>query len=195
MATVETKRLTADEFFAWLQSVEKGDKTFELERGEIVEMPSPGELHGVVCFLIVHLLGKYLFQRGRGYLCTNDTGLLVTQDPDTVRGPDVMLFDENRKLDDLSPKFATRIPKLIVEVMSPNDQPTKTNKRISQYLHRGVALVWLVDPVVRSVTVFRGDRTHTVHDDTEELTGQDVLPDLQLRVADLFALPGQSQGQ
>ena len=58
---------------------EKGDKTFELERGEIVEMPSPGELHGVVCFLIVHLLGKYLFQRLRGYLCTNDTGLLVAR--------------------------------------------------------------------------------------------------------------------
>jgi Uma2 family endonuclease len=191
MATVATNRLTADEFFAWLLTVEKGNKTFELERGEIVEMPSPGELHGVVCFLIVHLLGKYLFQRGRGYLCTNDTGLLVARDPDTVRGPDIMLFDEIRKLDELSSKFATLIPKLIIEVLSPTDQQTKTNKRISQYLAFGVALVWLVDPVVRSVTVYRADRSHTVHDDTEELTGQDVLPDLQLRVTDLFALPGK----
>ena len=102
-----------------------------------------------------------------------------------------MLFDEIRKLDELSSKFATLIPKLVIEVLSPTDQQTKTNKRISQYLALGVALVWLVDPVVRSVTVFRADRSHTVHDDTEELTGQDVLPDLQLRVADLFALPGK----
>jgi hypothetical protein len=91
MATVATK-MTADEFVAWLEGLDNGDKVYELERGEVVEMPSPGELHGVICFLIVRLLGNDVFQRGKGYLCSNDTGLLVEHDPDTVRGPDIMLF-------------------------------------------------------------------------------------------------------
>jgi Uma2 family endonuclease len=177
MATVQSKRMTADEFFAWLQTVERGDKTFELERGEIVEMPSPGELHGVICFLIIRLLGNFVFQRAKGYICTNDTGLLVETDPDTVRGPDIMLFDEIRKLDELSRKFAVGLPKLVVEVMS--------------HLARGVALVWLVDPEVRSVTVFRPGASHTVLDEAEELTGNGALPDLRLRVAELFTVPGQ----
>jgi Uma2 family endonuclease len=192
MATVETKRMTADEFFVWLQQVEKGERIFELERGEIVEMPSPGELHGMLCALLAHLLWRFVFQRGRGYVCSNDTGLLVESDPDTVRGPDLMLFDEQRKLEELSRKFAVGIPKLVVEVMSPSDQQTKTNRRISQYLARGVPLVWLVDPEVRSVTVYRQGASHTVLDETEELTGDGALPDLRLKVAELFTVPGQA---
>jgi Uma2 family endonuclease len=189
MATVETRKMTADEFVAWLDTVDNGDKVFELERGEIVEMPSPGELHGVVCGLVAYLLWRYIFQRGKGYLCTNDTGLLVEREPDTLRGPDIMLFDESRRLDQMSRKYTAHIPKLVVEVRSPNDQPTKMTRRVGQYLQRGVGLVWLVDPEVRSVTVCRADRFPRVLDEAEELTGEELLPDLRLRVAELFAVP------
>jgi Uma2 family endonuclease len=192
MATVEAKKMTADEFVDWLDTVDNGDKVFELERGEVLEMPSPGELHGVVCGLITYLLWKYIFQRGKGYLCSNDTGLLVEQDPDTLRGSDIMLFDESRRLDQMSRKYTAHVPKLVVEVRSPHDQPTKMTHRVGQYLQRGVALVWLVDPEVRSVTVCRNDRFPKVLDETLELTGEEVLLDLRLRVADLFALPGET---
>jgi Uma2 family endonuclease len=154
-----------------------------------VEVPPPGELQGVVGSLLTYLLSRYVFGRGRGYVCSNDTGLLVGRDPDTVRGPDVMLFDEVGRFDDLSRKFAERVPRLIVEVLSPHDQVTRVNRRISQYLRRGVPLIWLVDPEVHSVTVYRGGGFHSVLDETEELTGEEALPDLRLRVAELFTLP------
>src|SRR5882762_6367317 len=82
MATVETKRMSAEEFFEWSHLPENTDRQWELENGEVIEMPSPGELHGVICFLIIRLLGNYVFQRAKEYLCTNDTGLLVETDPD-----------------------------------------------------------------------------------------------------------------
>jgi len=191
MATVETDLMTAEEFFDWANRPENEDKLFELEYGEIVEMPPPSELHGVVCSLIAHLLWTFIFRRGQGYLCSNDSGLLIARGPDTVRGPDLMLFDESRPLDALSRKFTERIPKLVIEVLSPSDQMTKVNLRISQFLKRGVPLAWLVDPEVRSVTVYRPGKEHTVVDETEELTGEDALPDLRVRVADLFAMPEQ----
>lgn len=122
-------------------------------------------------------------------MCSNDTGLIVEEGPDTVRGPDVMLFDDLVELDQLNPKYTRRIPKLVVEVRSPNDQPTKMLTRAGQYLKRGVPMVWLVDPEVRSVTVCRLDRFPTVLDETDEITGEDVLPDLKYAVAKFFILP------
>ena len=191
MTTVADTLMKAEEFWEWIHRSENEGRQFELEDGEVVEMPSPGELHGAICFLIIRLLGNYLFQRGKGYLCTNDTGLLVKRDPDNIRGPDVMLFEELRSLENLSRKFTERIPKLVVEVLSPSDQLSKVNRRIIQYLKRGVHLVWLVDPEVRTVTVYRPGKELYLLDDTEEVTGEDVLPDLRYRVADLFTLPGQ----
>ncbi|HTU92247.1 MAG TPA: Uma2 family endonuclease [Gemmataceae bacterium] len=191
MATVETKRLTAEEFWEWVNRPENLDKLFELDRGEVVEVTRPAEFHGVLCAWIAHLLWRYVLQRRRGCVCSNDTGLLVARDPDTLRGPDVMFIDEPLGLDQLSRKFTQRIPKLLIEVMSPNDRLTQLNRRIGQYLERGVGLVWLVDAEVRGVTVYRRDRYPLVLDDTEELTGEDVLPDLRLAVSELFTLPAE----
>lgn len=186
MATVETKRLTAEEFWQWLERPENLDKLFELDRGEIVEMPSPGESHGMLCGWIAHLLWNYVVRRGAGGVTSNDTGLLVEQGPDTVRGPDLMLFAESRPLEQLNRKFATRIPELVVEVVSPHDKLNQINRRISQYLRRGVSLVWLVDPETRTVAAYRAGQIHQVLDETEELSGEDVLPDFRLAVSELF---------
>jgi Uma2 family endonuclease len=194
MATVGTELLTAEEFFDWATRPENQDKLYELEEGRVVEVPPPGELHGTLCGLIAHLLWNYVFQQGKGYVCSNDTGLLVRRGPDTLRGPDVMLFDESRQLDDLSRRFTDRVPKLVVEVLSPNDPQGKVNRRIGQYLKRGVPLVWLVDPEVRIVTVYRPGKEFFTVEETDELTGEEVLPGLRMRVGDLFTLPGQPKG-
>jgi Uma2 family endonuclease len=191
MTTVGTRLMTADEFWEWADRPENEGRRLELESGKVIEMPSPGELHGLLCGWITHLLWAYLLRRGAGGVCSNDTGLLVAQGPDTVRGPDVMLFLESRPLEQLSPRFSTRVPQLVVEVLSPTDQTNKVNRRVSQYLRRGVPLVWLVDPETRTVAVYRPAQIHQVLDETEELTGDEVLPDLRYRVAELFTLPGQ----
>jgi Uma2 family endonuclease len=190
MATVTTKPMTAEEFYDWANRPENRDRFWELEHGEVVEMPTPGEVHGILCGFIAHLLWAFVIRRGRGAVSANDTGLLVEENPDTVRGPDLMLFDESLPLDQLSRKFTRRIPRLIVEVRSPSDQPTMMIKRAGDYLRRGASLVWIVDFEVRSVTVCRADRFPMVLDETEEVSGEEVLPDLRFRVAELFALPG-----
>jgi len=192
MASVASKPMTAEEFWEWAQRPENEGRFLELDRGEVVEMPPPGELHGVVCAMVTYLLTAYVMKRGKGYVCSNDAGLLVGRKPDTLRGPDAMLFDESRRMEDLSPKFSEGVPRLVVEVLSPHDRLSKVNLRVSQYIKLGVALVWLVDPEARAVTVYQADKTHQVLDGTDELTGGDVLPDFRCKVADLFAMPGQA---
>ncbi len=192
MTTVQTKLLTAEEFYEWASRPENQDVLYELDQGVPVPMPSPSELHGVVCALIAHLLWRFIFQRGKGYVCSNDSGLLVSRGPDTVRGPDLMLFDEPRELEELSRKFATGIPRLVVEVLSPSDHMGRVNRRISQYLQRGIPLVWVVDPEVRSVSVYRPGKDLYTVEESEELTGNEVLPEFRCKVAEIFALPGKS---
>src|SRR5687767_12459684 len=109
MATVTATRMTAEEFFDWAGRPENVGRRYELQDGEVVEMPSPGELHGIVCWLVARLLGNYLFARGAGSICTNDTGLIVRRGPDTVRGPDVMLFLEDRALNQMSRGHSERV--------------------------------------------------------------------------------------
>jgi Uma2 family endonuclease len=186
--------MTAEEFYRWASRPENQDKLYELDEGKVVEVPPAGESHGVLCAFIAHLLWEYVIRRGKGSVCSNDTGLLIKRRPGTVRGPDVMLFDESRPLNQLSRKFADRVPRLVVEVLSPSDQIAKVNRRISQFLKRGVPLVWLVDPDTRTVTVYRPGKEFRVVPEAEELTGEDVLPRLRYRVAELFALPGQQPG-
>jgi Uma2 family endonuclease len=183
--------MTAEEFCEWASRPENDGKRLELERGKVIEMPSPGRLHGTICFLVTRILGNYLFARGTGSLCSNDTGLLVERAPDSLRGPDVMLFMESRPLDQISRSFAEEVPQLVVEVRSPSDRNKAVARRIEQYLRRGVPLVWLVEPDDRIVTVYRPNEIHRVLDDADELTGDGVLPDFRCRVADLFTLPGQ----
>src|SRR5438128_8124659 len=101
-----------------------------------------------------------------------------------------MLFDESRPLKKMSRKFVDRIPKLIVEVLSPRDKLTQVNQRISQYLKRGVPLVWLVDPELRLVTVYRPGKDLVPLEETDELQSDDVLPGFRGRVAEFFTLPG-----
>src|SRR5205085_8304163 len=166
------------------------DRHFELERGGVVEMSRPGETHCYVCANLSRILGNYAFQRRQGYVCSNDMGIIWERRPDTVKGPDVVYYDEVRRFEELEVKYPNRPPRLAVEVRSPNDRWTKVQRRISQFLKWGTAVVWLVDPEERAVTVFRPNQLPQVFDEDEELTGGDELPEFRCRVAEFFALPG-----
>jgi Uma2 family endonuclease len=186
----ETQLLTAEEFYDFCHRPENRARQFELERGEIVEMSRPGERHCAVCGNVTYLLGSYVRQRKQGYVCPNDMGLILARGPDTVRGPDVVVYLETRHFDDLEIKYPERLPALVVEVLSPNDKWVRMTRRINTILQRGVQLVWVLDPESRTVTVHQSDRQSMVFDDTEELTGLDVLPDFRCRVAEFFSMPG-----
>ena len=191
MSAVATAVMTAEEFFEWADRPENSDTNYELEDGRIVPMPSPGELHGTICWLVIHLLSSYVFRRGGGQICTNDTGLIVRRGPDTVRGPEVVLFLERRAFGQLNRRHIDRVPTLVVEVLSPTDRFSQTLRRVDQYLERGVPLVWVIDPDEFAVHVFRPNELRKRLDDGDDLTGNGVLPDFACKVADLFTLPGQ----
>jgi Uma2 family endonuclease len=193
MSTTITSRMTAEEFFEWANRPENRDRHFELERGEVVEMSRPGERHGFICNNVGRILGNFTFARRKGYVCSNDTGLLLERAPDTVRGPDVVLYEDSRRYDELNPKYSERRPTLAVEVLSPSDLWGKVTNRINRFLTCGIPMVWLVDPEGRTVTIYRPGQLPQVVEGQDELTGLDVLSGFRCRVADFFYLPGEEE--
>lgn len=192
MATkTKPKRMTAEQFYKWATRPENRDRRVELEEGEVVDVPSPNRTHGYHCWLVIQVLTDYVRRHGTGYLLTNDCGIIVSRKPDTVRGADVILFLKPIEEQDFQYKYVEDVPDLIVEVISPSDTAKRVNRRVTQYLARGIPLVWLIDFEQITVTVCRPNEFPKVLDETDELSGNGVLPGFSCKVADLFKLPAK----
>jgi Uma2 family endonuclease len=185
-----TKPMTAEEFYEWVHRPENANRWFELVRGELIELPPPVKPHGRVCINVGYQLEMYVRQRDNGYVTSNDSGVILERDPDTVRGPDVALYEDACSFEELHPKYGEVPPRLAVKVLSPNDKAGKVLSKITDYLKSGVELVWLIDPEDRKATVYRPDKSPYEVKGDEELTGDDVLPGFRCRVAEFFFVPG-----
>ena len=80
-------------------------------------------------------------------------------------------------------------PDLAVEVVSPNDLAYDVDSKVEDYLQAGVRLVWVVNPVTRTVRVHHPDGPGATLRADGELTGGDVLPGFHCPIRDLFLLP------
>ena len=100
--------MTAEKFYLWANRPENERARWELAEGQVIEMPSPGEAHALVCWFVAQILTDYLRAHGRGHLLTNDCGLIVARNPDTVRGTDIMLSLDNLTLEEAKPGHTDR---------------------------------------------------------------------------------------
>jgi Uma2 family endonuclease len=183
MSTAAQRLITAEEFFQMPDPPDGSQQ--ELVRGVIETMPPPGGLHGVCCSKIGRRLGNFVEENHLGTVTSNDTGFISERDPDTVRGPDLSFWTKER-LPEIPEGYITIPPDLAIEVVSPSDHYTRVQNKVRHYLTRGVRLLWVVDPVDRSVTVYRSPRQGTILGENEILSGEDVVPGFSCAVADLF---------
>jgi Uma2 family endonuclease len=133
---------------------ENSDRAFELDEGRIIEMASPGGIHAFVVGNIMFLLMMFTRQRKRGW-ASNEGGFLLSRSPDIVRVPDLFICVESSKLADMPAGYLTECPELVVEVLSPSNSTREMNRKIIQYLRRGIPFVWVVDPEDKSMMVYR----------------------------------------
>ncbi len=183
------KLMTAEEFGDWIHQPENTNKWWELVRGEVTELPPPTKPHGVLTANTTRMLGNYTFQRRKGYITSNDTGVILEREPDTVRGPDVAYYEDAKTFREVHPKYGEVLPRLAVEILSPNDRASQVMRKITDYLRARVSLVWVLDPESETLTVYRPDQAPRVIQKDEEVTGEDVLPGLACKVADFFFMP------
>lgn len=189
---IAAAKMTAEEFAEWVERPEHADRWFELVRGEVIELPPPMKMHGLVCSNVGWALVTYVRQQRKGYVTSNDSGVILERDPDTVRGPDVAFYEDAQNFDEVHPKYGEVPPRLAVEVLSPNDRADRVIKKITDYLRNEVEIVWLVDPEKRMVTVYQQNKNPFEVRENEEITAEEVLPGFRCRVSEFFFLPGEA---
>jgi Uma2 family endonuclease len=57
---------------------------------------------------------------------------------------------------------------------------------VVQYLKCGSSLVWVFDPELRTVTIYRPKQQPETLEENETLSGEKVLPGFTCRLADCF---------
>jgi Uma2 family endonuclease len=111
-----------------------------------------------------------------------------------VRRPDVSFINWEH----LSPEQAEAeghvsvVPDLAVEVLSPNDRVYEVDEKAAEWLAAGVRLLWMVHPRAREIQVRRPEGPIATLKESDELSGEEVIPGFRCRVGDLFQLPPRS---
>lgn len=84
--------------------------------------------------------------------------------------------------------FLRVAPALVVEIIAPSDRMVEVLAKVVIWLEAGTSLVWLVNVVAQTVTVYVPDGDLQVLTVEDTLDGGDLLPGFSLPVRDIFAL-------
>jgi Uma2 family endonuclease len=156
----------------------------ELVRGVLVREPRPNDPHGRVQVLVAYALQGWA--RTTGARVTAESGYILSEDPPTLRGPDVAVVLEPRSVEGQPGGWVRGAPDVAVEILSPSDTSSAMQEKTFEYLSAGARQVWIVDPRVRTVTVYWSDRSPRVFREHETLEGEEVLVGFAVRVSELF---------
>lgn len=160
----------------------------ELVRGKLIEMAPAGWIHGVVAMNVARIVGNFVYSNRLGLSFAAETGFTIERGPDTVRAPDYAFVKAQRLPNDRTTQaFFEGVPDLAVEVLSPSNTVREIADKVRDYLANGCGLVWVFNPIRRTVTVHEpGKSDLDVLGTSDTLSGADVLPGFTSPVADFF---------
>ena len=184
--------------FATLADVERidanEDRLCEFEHGVLVEK-TMGFYESEVALEIIFYLQLYLKKNPIGKLGGSDGGLVFK--PGIMRMPDATFISFERVPEEgmKTPAYPAVVPDLVVEVLSEGNTKGEMDRKLNLYFESGVRLVWYVDPASRRAKQFSSVEQSTEIDETGVLLGGDVLPGLEIQLADVFvAADRQKEG-
>ena len=124
----------------------------------------------------------------RGRVLSGDAGFRLKRNPDTTVGVDIAYISAEMAAGVPDDAFLIDgAPVLAVEILSPSDAQGDVVMKVAAYLAAGTAMVWAIETVYQTVTVFRPDAPPTMFNVTQQLDGGSHLPGFRADVAEVFA--------
>ena len=156
---------------------------YEYVKGELVPMPPPSREHGEISVNVIRYLDAYVYENKLGRLYTAETTFQVGE---RVHAKPDVAFVSTAQLTGEKTKGFSIPPDLAIEVVSPSDVQSRIAEKALAYLNAGTRLFWVLEPVTKTVTIYRSERDLEMLTRDDTLTGEDVIPRFTCPVANLF---------
>ena len=125
-------------------------------------------------------LDEWMERFGQGMVSV-DCGCILSEDPDTVRFPDVAVL-----LGRSVRKWLRGAPDVAIEALFPSNTSEEIRRKTQDYFAAGALSVWIADPKARTVAIHRADGSLTLFEGTDRLEDPEVLPGFALETGALF---------
>ena len=157
----------------------------ELIDGALVEK-AMGWRESLIASLLCELLRQYLRVHDLGLVSGPDGFVRILRSQ--VRGPDVAFVSWDRLPDGKVPeeRVPELVPDLAIEVLSDDNTYAEMARKRREYFHAGVRQVWMIDIEERTVAVYSDITKHELFEETQSLSGGDILPGLEISLTALF---------
>lgn len=83
-------------------------------------------------------------------------------------------------------KFAHICPEFVIELMSSSDSLREMQPKMEEWIENGCRLAWLIEPKEGKTFVYKENGTITEIPFETSLSGENVLPGFQLKLATIF---------
>ena len=174
--------VTADDYRAM---PETGPR-YQLIEGELIMSPAPNRYHQDISRNLEFILLKYLEEHPVGKLYDAPFDVYLTRF--NVFQPDI-LFVAKERFAILTVAGAAGAPNLVIEILSPRTADLDKESKRKVYAREGVEELWLLDPELKTVAVYRLKEQptkpvaeHGIQDQFECA----FFPGLRLRVEEIF---------
>lgn len=164
-----------------------GDARFELYQGVLHQMSPSGARSSLVSSNIGYELRHFVQTHKLGAVIFAEAGFVLERDPDTVVAPDAAFVRRDRLPDPIPERgFFLLAPDLVVEVISPTDEPGDIRRKQALYDRIAIPLVWWFDPLQRTVSVHIPGKPVRHLTAVDMLDGAPVLPGFSIPLAVIF---------
>jgi Uma2 family endonuclease len=187
MTLAETPLMTTEQLLAM-----PDDGTLrELIRGRLREeqVTRRNYLHSTVNAQVPHLLLTWLEKQTepRGRVVVGEAGFRLRRNPDTTVGIDVAYISaETAKANPRTARLIEGVPVLAIEILWPSDTQEDILDKVQEYLDCGVKIVWLVEPIMRTITVYRPDSPPAIFHVGQNITAEPHLPGFKAALAEIL---------
>ena len=167
---------------------ENPDFRFETDsNGKLIVMSPTGSQSGKFNMSLAFQVELWNRQSKMGVVFDSSTGFKLSNG--ATRSPDVSWIANNRwnSLSEGQKRgFAPIDPDFVIELLSPTDNLSITQQKMTEYLDCGVKLGWLINPDKKQVEIYRLGKAQETLSNPSSLSGEDILPGLTVDLSDIF---------
>jgi len=167
------------------------NRDLQIERnadGDIIIMAPEGANSGRRSSKLIASFEIWAERDGTGQVFGSSTGFILPNR--ATRSPD-LAWVRNERLDpfteDECDKFLPLCPDFVLELRSPSDSLRTLQRKMEEYCQNGAQLGWLLDPVSKSVHIYRPDAAPQILENPATLSGEPFLRGFVLDLQKIWA--------